>query len=398
MNRPLESIRVLDLGRILSGPFCTMLLADLGADVVKVEQPKKGDPSRHLGPKAGTDSSYFISVNRGKKSITLNLWTEEGQTLLRNLLPHFDVLVENFIPGTMERLGFSYSSVKDINPKMVYASISGFGQTGPYSHKPALDIIVQAMGGIMSVTGLPGLGPIRPGASLGDSLAGLFTSLAITSALFRRQFTNQGEYIDISMLDCQVTMMENAFARYFATQEIPGPLGSRHPVATPFQAFEAKDGNFVIALLTDNLEQWRRFCQAIERPELGLNPSYSTNLLRTTNYDQLIQELQNTFKLRPANFWIEMLSTAGIPCGPINSIPEVINDPQVQHRRMISEIPHKELGSWKVANTPFNFSSDIPDKKFKPAPELSEHTEQILNEILGIKPEAIRKLLDGGII
>ena len=398
MSRPLESIRVLDLGRILSGPFCTMLLADLGADVVKVEQPKKGDPSRTLGPKAGTDSSYFISVNRGKKSITLNLWSEEGQNLFRNLLPHFDVLLENFVPGTMERLGFSYSSVKEINPKIVYASISGFGQTGPYSRKPALDIIVQAMGGIMSVTGLPGLGPMRPGASLGDSIAGLFTSLAITSALFRRESTGQGEYIDISMLDCQVTIMENAFARYFATREIPGPLGSRHPVATPFQAFEANDGNFVIALLSDNVEQWTNFCQIIERPELGSDQRYTTNLLRTTNYDQLFKELQGTFKFRPAKFWIEILSAAGIPCGPVNTIPEVINDPQVKHRRMISEIPHKELGSWKVANTPFNFSSDIPNQRIGPAPGLSEHTEQILNEILGITPEEIEELSNREII
>jgi CoA:oxalate CoA-transferase len=298
----------------------------------------------------------------------------------------------------MEKLGFSYSSVKEINPKIVYASISGFGQTGPYSRKPALDIIVQAMGGIMSVTGLPGLGPMRPGASLGDSIAGLFTSLAITSALFRRESTGQGEYIDISMLDCQVTMMENAFARYFATREIPGPLGSRHPVATPFQAFEANDGNFVIALLSDNVEQWANFCRVIERPELGSDRRYTTNLLRTTNYDQLYKELQGTFKIRPTKFWIEILSAAGIPCGPVNTIPEVINDPQVKHRRMISEIPHKELGSWKVANTPFNFSSDIPNQRIKPAPELSEHTEQILNEILGITPEEIEKLSNREII
>jgi len=398
MNRPLESIRVLDLGRILSGPFCTMLLADLGADVVKIEQPEKGDPSRNLGPKAGMDSSYFISVNRGKKSITLNLRLEEGRTLFRSLLPHFDVLVENFVPGTLERMGFGYPSVKEINPKMIYASISGFGQTGPYSHKPALDVIVQAMGGIMSVTGIPGLGPMRPGASLGDSIAGLFTSLAITSALFRRQSTHQGEFIDISMLDCQVTMMENAFARYFATQEVPGPLGSRHPVATPFQAFEANDGSFVVALLTDNLEQWSKFCHAIGRPELGPDQRYTTNLLRTTNYDQLIQELQTTFKLKGRLFWIEALSTASIPCGPVNSIPEVINDPQVQHREMIVEIPHKELGSWKVANTPFNFSSDIPVREYKSAPRLSEHTREIFKEILGMTSEEIGELSDAGII
>lgn len=398
MNRPLDTVRVLDLGRILSGPFCTMLLADLGADVIKVEQPIKGDPSRNLGPKAGTDSSYFISVNRGKKSITLNLWSKEGQTIFRDLLPHFDVLVENFVPGTMERLGFGYPSVKTISPQIIYASISGFGQTGPYSNKPALDVIVQAMGGIMSVTGIPGLEPMRPGASLGDSIAGLFTSIAIIAALFRRKFTDQGEYIDISMLDCQVTMMENAFARYFATKEIPGPMGSRHPVATPFQGFQANDGNFVIALLTDNLERWIKFCQAIGRPELGLDKRYATNLLRTTNYDQLINELQDTFSTNCTQFWLENLSIIGIPCGPINTIPEVINDPQIKHRRMISEIPHKEFGSWKVANTPFNFGSENTKTTLRPAPELSEHTEHILTEILGITPEAIRGLSDRGII
>ena len=296
MSKPLDGVRVLDLSRILSGPFCTMLLADLGADVVKVERPVDGDPARRLGPQVGDDSSYFISVNRGKKSITLDLQTEEGSRLLRDLLPHFDVLVENFVPGTTKRLGIDHAAIRHINPRIVYTSISGFGQDGPMAQRPALDIIVQAMGGMLSLTGDPGGPPVRPGASLGDSICGLFAALSIVAALYQRMTTGLGQHIDMSMLDCQVTMLENAFARFFATGQVPGPLGSRHAAAAPFQAFHSSDGYFVVALLTDDVRTWHRLCEAIDRPDLGDDPRFGDNRSRMEHCDSLAEALQQTFQ------------------------------------------------------------------------------------------------------
>ncbi len=394
---PLHGVRVLDISRILSGPFCTMLLADLGADVVKVEQPAVGDPARNLGPQVGTDAAYFMSVNRGKKSITLNIFSEEGQRILRALVPHFDVLVENYVPGTLAGVGLDYDRVKELNPSLIYASISGFGQDGPYSQRPALDIIVQAMGGMMSVTGGQGGPPLRPGASLGDSVAGVFAGMAIVSALFHRERKGQGQYIDISMLDCQVTMMENAFARYFATDQVPGPLGSRHPAAAPFQAFQASDGHFVVALLTDREETWVRFCDAIGVRELGKDPRFLDNRSRMNNYDTLNSVLEKTFLDKPVAFWLDVLSRANLACGSVNNMSEVANDPQVRHRGMVATIPHKRLGTWRVANTPFNFANSDTGPA-GPSPDLGEHTQEILAGLLNMSDDEISRLRAGGVI
>ncbi|MDA1215842.1 MAG: CaiB/BaiF CoA-transferase family protein, partial [Chloroflexi bacterium] len=266
MSGPLNDITVLDVSRVLSGPFCTMLMRDLGARVIKIESPRRGDMARHMGPlvdeKSG-DAAYFVSINRGKESVGLDIFTTQGQELLKRLASKADVLVENYVPGTMAGLGLDYASLKADNPRLVYASISGFGQDGPYAQRTALDIIVQAMGGLMSVTGEPDGPPLRPGASLGDSTAGLFTGMAILAALHEREQTGAGQHIDMSMLDCQVTLMENAFSRYFATREEPERLGSRHPAAAPFQAFETSDGHIVVALLTDDEAAWARFCVAV---------------------------------------------------------------------------------------------------------------------------------------
>ena len=397
MKGPLSGVRVLDVSRILSGPFCTMLLADLGADVIKVERPGHGDAARHLGPRVGDDSAYFISVNRGKKSITLNLFSEEGQRGFRAMLPSFDVLVENFVPGTMTRIGLDYGSIKELNPRLVYVSISGFGQTGPYAQRPALDIVVQAMGGLMSVTGEPGAGPVRPGASLGDSVAGVFAALAVASALFQRENSGQGQHIDMSMLDCQVTMMENAFSRYFATGEVPGPLGSRHPTATPFQAFHAQDGDFVIGLLTDDLPVWQRFCESIGRPDLGDDDRFKDNRNRTEHIDTLVPLLQSTFEDRSAAYWLDVLSQAGVPCGPISNIAAVAEDAHVRHRGMLATIPHSTEGTWRVANTPFRFS-DSGTGPAGPSPGLGEHTESALRDLLDLSDEELGHLRSAGAI
>ncbi|MBI4299632.1 MAG: CoA transferase, partial [Chloroflexi bacterium] len=383
--------------RILSGPFCTMLLADLGAQVVKVERPGDGDPARDLGPRVGDDSAYFISVNRGKKSITLDISGEEGQRLFRTLMPYFDVLVENFVPGTMARFGLDYERLKGLNPRLVYASISGFGQDGPEALRPALDVIVQAIGGIMSVTGEYGGPPIRPGASLGDSVAGAFAALAIVSALFQRQTSGQGQYIDMSMLDCQVTMMENAFSRYFATGQVPGPLGSRHPAATPFQAFRAADGYFVVALLTNDLGTWRRFCEAVGRPDLAADSRFTDNHSRTKHVDALSDALSDIFRWRPVAHWLAVLAQAGIPCGPVNDVKAVAGDPQVMHRGMLARIPHSSAGEWRVANSPFKFS-DSRTGPAGPSPRLGEHTRQVLSDLLNLSERELDSLKVAGVI
>ncbi|MDO8491587.1 MAG: CaiB/BaiF CoA-transferase family protein [Dehalococcoidia bacterium] len=398
MTGPLHGIRVLDMSRILSGPFCTMLLNDLGAEVVKVERPVGGDPARSLGPIVGDDdSAYFISVNRGKKSMTLDISRKEGQELIHAIIPHFDVLVENFVPGAMLRYGLDSQSLRPLNRRLVYASISGFGQDGPEARRPALDIIVQAMGGIMSVTGEPGGRPVRPGASLGDSTAGAFTALAIVSALWQRERTGEGQHIDMSMLDCQITMMENAFSRYFATGQTPGPLGSRHPAATPFQAFRASDRDFVVALITDDRETWVRFCEAIGRPDLGQDERFLKNAGRTRHVEALAGILQEVFNRRPAADWLALLAAADIPCGPVNDIPAVVDDPQVKHRGMLTSVPHASRGSWTVANTPFRLSGG----RTGPAgasPRLGEHTRQILRDLLGLSDTEIDSFKTSGVI
>ena len=397
MGGPLTGIKVLDVSRILSGPFCTMLLADLGAEVIKIERPGRGDVARTMGPQVGGDSAYFMSVNRGKKSVMLDLSHKEGQRLARDLARRVDVLVENFVPGTMHRFGLSYPQLRTLNPRLVYASISGFGQDGPYARHPALDIIVQAMGGIMSVTGEPGGPPVRPGASLGDSVAGLFAALAIVTALWERERTGRGRYIDMSMLDCQVSVMENAFSRYFATGEVPRALGSRHPAAVPFQAFATRDGYIVVGLISEDADMWKRFCEAIGHPELGQDLRFKDGWSRTRNYDQLQPVMDVAMRRKSSQEWLEELSRLGIPCGPVNSVDQVAQDPHVLHRGMIAEIPHKRLGTWRVANTPFNISGATSGPQ-GPSPDLGEHTEEVLTDMLGLSAQEVAKLRSEGVV
>jgi CoA:oxalate CoA-transferase len=397
---PLEGLRVLDLTRILSGPFCTMLMADMGADVIKVEQPVTGDPARGNGPFLHPDgrdsgeefSSYFMSINRGKRSIAIDLAKPEGRETLLRLVEVSDVLVENFRPGAMTKLGLGYEALKARNPRLIAASISGFGQTGPYASRAALDVIVQGMGGMLSITGEPGRGPVRPGASIGDITAALFTTVAIQSALLERERSGQGQYIDISMLDCQVAIMENAFMRYFALGQTPQRIGTRHPSSTPFQAFETADGHVVVAIMGGSTDQWPLFCAAIEHPELMDDPRYTTGWSRTQHYDELIPIIEEAMRTKTTAEWVELLTEMRIPVGPVQDIAQVAADPQVNQRGMFVELEHPELGAVRFTGNPMKLSrTPVEPSRFPPA--LGQHTGEVLTEVLGMsraEAEALR--------
>jgi len=397
MSGPLEGIKVLDLSWVLAGPFASMILCDLGAEVVKVERPDGGDVARGAAPLKDGVSYYFFSINRGKKSITVDLKSERGRELFLRLVKEADVLLENFVPGTMAKLGLSYEVIREQNPALIYAACSGFGQTGPYANKPALDIVVQGMGGIMSITGEPGGGPVRPGTSLGDITAGLFTAIGILAALQERNSSGLGQMVDISMLDCQVAILENAFARYFATGEIPGPLGTRHPSATPFQAFPTKDGHIVLALSWGLEDQWALFCAKIDRVDLIDDPRFETGPLRTQHHSELEPLLIEALRTKTTEEWIKEFEEIDMPCGPINTIDKVAADPQIKAREMLVEISHPQAGSLVVPNTPVKLSR-TPGRVDKPAPELGEHTAEILSRWLSMTEEEIEALKRDNII
>ncbi len=397
MSGPLQDVRVLDLTWILAGPYASMILRDLGADVIKVERPPYGDVSRTTGPYIEDESVYFFSVNRGKRSICLDLKHPAGRDLFLRLVEKVDVVMENFTPGTMERLGLGYDVLSRHNPRLIYAATSGFGQTGPYRHKPALDIIVQGMGGIMSITGEPGGRPVRPGISLGDIAAGLFTAIGILAALHERDRSGQGQMLDISMLDCQVAILENAFVRYFATGQVPGPLGTRHPSTTPFQAFPTKDGWIVIALSWGVENQWELLLAALGLPELIDDPRFETPGLRTQHHAELEPILNEAFRKKTTREWLEELEPLGIPCGPLNDIAQAAADPQVQAREMLVDVQHPKGFSLKVANTPIKLSR-TPAGVQGPPPTIGQHTDEVLRELLGLSEGEIAALREAGAI
>ncbi len=397
MAGPLEGIRILDLTQVLFGPFATMLLCDLGAEVIKIERPEVGDIARGNGPVVRGQSTYFLSLNRGKKSVTLNLATEEGVGLFLELVKNADVLVQNFKPGTMEKMGLSYEKVKESNPRIIYVSGSGFGQDGPYAEKPAFDVIVQAMGGVMSITGEEGGPPVRPGVSYGDIAAGLYLSIATLAALQERHASGEGQLVDISMLDCQVAVQENAFVRYLNTGEIPHALGTRHPVITPFQAFQTKDGSIALALRGGVKDQWPLFCAAIDRVDIIDDPRFADGWSRTQNYKELEPIMAAAMKTRTTREWIKELERAGIPCGPVNTIDQAASDPQIVARNMFIDVEHPKAGAFKVVNSPFKFSR-TQYKVEHASPELGEHTEEVLSQLLAMTQDEVNRLRDSGIV
>ena len=396
-QKPLRGIRVLDLSRVLAGPFCAMNLADLGAEVIKIEVPGRGDDSRGFAPRIPNshDSGYFYSVNRGKQSVTIDLRTTEGAEILIDLAKHCDVMVENFSPGTMDRFQLGWERLRAANPRLILCSISGFGQTGPMASAPAYDIVAQALGGTMSITGQPGGEPTRCGVSIGDLAAALYGVIAILAALRERDLTGAGRHLDIAMLDCQVAWLEDALARYSATGKVPGPIGSRHPSITPFQHFRAADGYFVAGCGNESI--WQRFCNAIGLGDLQRDPRFLTNADRTANHALLDPILQGHFEANPRAYWLERLEVANVPCAPIATVAEVSANPHLEQRQMILHAAHPNFDRLIVPGSPLKTAgvSSSPDTR---SPDLGEHTDSVLGTLLGYDAARLAELRAKSII
>ena len=378
MDGPLKNLLVVDLTRVLVGPYCTMILSDLGARVIKIEAPEIGDDSRGFGPFIDDYSAYFMSLNRGKESIALNLKNEDDKKVFEKILAKADILVENFKPGTLEKWGFGWNEVSKKYPKLIYASASGFGQTGPLKELPAYDMVVQGMGGLMSVTGHPNSEPTRVGTSIGDITAGLFTAIGINAALYDRQKTGKGTFIDVSMLDCQIAILENAIARYLSKNEIPEPMGSRHPSIAPFEAFKTKDSFLIIAAGNDKL--FKSLCEVLEIPNIANDEMYKTNSLRSQNIDKLKLIIEDKLQHKNTDEWIKVMENLKIPCGPIFNIKQAVENPQIQDRNMIVKSYHKIIGEFKSAGNPIKMSTYKDEKTRGDIPDLDEHRDKILKE------------------
>jgi len=395
MTKPLEGIRVIDLTRVLAGPFCTMLLADMGAEVIKVENPKGGDDSRAFGPFKNGLSAYYMGLNRSKRSVTLNLKEPRAKEILKNLVAKADVIVENYKPGTMDKLGLGYAVLKEINPKIIYAASSGFGQTGPYSSKAAYDLIVQGMSGFMSITGFDAKHPVKSGSSIADIFAGVFTAIGILSALQYRNKTGRGQMVDVAMLDCMVAILENAIASYDSTGKAPEPIGNVHRSIAPFATFNTADGFINVCAGNDDL--WRRFCEVVGLEEYIEDPRYVDNKSRVENFSELEKLINDRMTTQTTDAWREVLDAVKVPCGPIMNVAQVAVDPQVKARDMIVELMHPLAGKLLVPGTPIKFS-ETPAAISCPAPELGEHTAEVFGDLLGIDEKEIETLRKNGVI
>ncbi len=376
VDGPLSGLLVVDLTRVLAGPYCTMVLADMGARVIKVETPGTGDDSRHIGPFIEDKSAYFMSLNRGKESIALDLKADGDRAIFEDLLARADILVENYRPGVMEKLGYGWDALHARFPTLIYAAASGFGHTGPYKSRPAYDMVVQGMGGIMSITGHPGGPPTRVGSSVGDITAGLFATIGINAALYHRALTGAGIKIDVAMLDCQIAILENAIARYAATGTAPGPLGARHPSITPFAAYQAQDGWIIVAAGNNSL--FEKLCGVLGRPDLLADPDFATNDARTTHVDRLAHEMEFTLRHRPVAFWMEALERAGVPCGPINNVQQALDDPHVRARNMVVTVDDPVTGPLEIAGNPIKLSAFADPPTRDPVPDLDGNRAAIL--------------------
>lgn len=403
-NPPLHGIRVLDLSRILAGPWATQIFADMGADVIKVERPGSGDDTRHWGPpflkdKAGNDTeeaSYYLSANRGKRSITVDITSAAGQDLIRELVPHCDILVENFKVGGLCAYGLDYASLSSINEKLVYCSITGYGQDGPYAHKPGYDFIAQGMGGLMSITGeaddKPGGGPQKVGVAFADLMTGMYATVGVLGALFEAQRSGKGQQIDIALLDVQVTTLANQIHNYYITGDVPQRYGNAHSNIVPYQVFATNDSHIILAAGNDS--QFQRFCDIAGHPDIAGDPRYSTNSQRLVYRDELCEKLADIIRQKTKGFWISALEEANVPCGPIDNIAEVCENPQILSRGLCRNLPHPTAGTVPTIGNPLKLSR-TPIKMEQGPPLLGEHTEEILREVLDYEGDQLDAAIAG---
>ncbi len=393
--QPLNGIRVLDLSRVLAGPYCTMVLGDLGAEVIKVEPPE-GDETRGWGPPfAGGESAYYLCVNRNKRGVVVNLKTEEGKIILCDLAKQSDVLVENFRPGTLEKFGLDFETLHELNPRLVYCSISGFGQTGSMRDKPGYDFMIQAMGGAMSITGEPEGEPMKTGVAVADLFAGQNAVIAILAALQARHLTGAGQHLDISLFDSQLGWLANIASNYLISGSLPRRYGNAHANIVPYQSFRARDAWFVIAVGND--KQFEALCKVIGKSELGIHPRFVTNSARVENRDELIALFKPIFATRNASEWLDALEKAEIPCGPINNLEQVFSLPQVKEREMLVKMEHPTIGELPLVGSPLKMS-DTPVEYRIPPPLMGEHTEEVLTNVLGYSSKHMTGLRKQGCI
>ncbi|MEA3395332.1 MAG: CaiB/BaiF CoA-transferase family protein [Pseudomonadota bacterium] len=396
----LSHLRVLDLSRVLAGPWCSQNLADMGADVIKVERPGVGDDTRGWGPPwvegaqagAGADSTYYAAANRGKKSITMDISRPEGQEMIRKLAAVSDVVIENYKVGDLKRYGLDHAALSALNPRLVYCSITGYGQEGPSAHKPGYDFVFQAMGGLMSITGerddLPGGGPQKAGIAIADVMTGMYATIAILSALEHRSVSGRGQYIDMALLDCIVALGGNQVTGYFASGKVPGRFGNAHASLVPYQVFVVADGEIVVAVGNDG--QWQQYCAAIERSDLGADPRWTKVTGRITGRDELVPELARTMLTRTRAEWLERLESRGVPCGPINNYRQVFEDAQVQHRKLRVDLQRPDGSMVSTIASPLRLQGTPPVYDRAP-PTLGDATEDVLGSLLGLSSEEIAR-------
>jgi crotonobetainyl-CoA:carnitine CoA-transferase CaiB-like acyl-CoA transferase len=392
---PLHGVRVIDMTRVLAGPFCTMSLGDMGAEVIKVEEPGKGDDTRGWPPFVHGEATYFLSVNRNKKSLTLDLKAPDGQEILRRLLASADVVVENFRPGTMERLGFGYETLKRANPRLIYCSISGFGESGPEAHRPGYDLIVQGESGVMDITGFPDGPPVKVGNSIGDLVAGMAAAQGITLALLSRSQTGKGQKVEIGMLDMMASLLTYQAGLYWNAGGRPARRGNEHPSIVPYEVFKAQDVYITLGVANNSL--WDRTCKALDRPDLIKDPRFDTEANRVTNRKVLVPLLNEILGARPADEWLARLDKAGVPAGRIKSVAEVCESAHLRARGMMVSLPHPKAGSIKVMGVPVRLH-DTPGGAQAAPPFLGQHTDEVLTKLLRMPKARVEKLRAAGVV
>jgi crotonobetainyl-CoA:carnitine CoA-transferase CaiB-like acyl-CoA transferase len=396
MKPMLSGVRVVDLAHMLAGGYGSMLLGDFGAEMIKIEPLEIGDRTRLLGPPlVSGESGYFLGINRNKKSVALDLRKEEGRQILYDLVRVSDVVFDNFRPGVMEEMGCGYETLKEINPRIIYCTLSGFGETGPYRDRPAFDLAIQAISGAMSITGEPGRPPVRMGVTMGDLGGSLFCALAISAALYAREKTGLGRKIDIALMDCLISLLTYVGQYYLLDGKVPGPIGSAHVSVVPYQAFPTQDIYIVVAVFVEKF--WKALCRALGLEELIDDPRFADNDRRRDHREELIPILEDVFRTRPGEEWLRLLAEAGVPCGPINTLDRVFADPQVAARNMVVEMDHPKVGRYRSIGNPVKIPA-MPEGPFEPPPMHGQHTEEVLMEILGYSTKRIEELEKRGVV